>query len=220
MNKVILFDLDGTLIDSTEAILESFGVAFESFGVNIPSSEEIKSHIGHPLDIMFANLGVEEKEVDSFVVKYKDHYKDISKEKTFLLPNALKAVELASRHARLGVVTTKTGIYSKVLLEHLGLMDFFEVLIGREDVINPKPHPEPIQKAISFFDNIDKNNCFMIGDTCMDIKSAKNAMINGIGITSGYATIGQLKECGDNIFCDVLEAVENIVKKNNISSPS
>ena len=213
MNKVILFDLDGTLIDSTEAILESFGVAFKSFGVNIPDNDEIKSHIGHPLDIMFSNLGIEKQDVDNFVAKYKDHYKDISKEKTFLLPNAKKAIELASCHARLGVVTTKTGIFSRILLEHLGVMDFFEVLIGREDVINPKPHPEPIEKAISFFDNIHKDNCFMIGDTCMDLKSAKNAMINGIGITSGYATIGQLKECGDNIFCDVLEAVENIVKK-------
>lgn len=213
MNKIILFDLDGTLIDSTEAILESFGVAFKSFGVNIPDNDEIKSHIGHPLDIMFSNLGIEKQDVDNFVAKYKDHYKDISKEKTFLLPNAKKAIKLASCHARLGVVTTKTGIFSRILLEHLGVMDFFEVLIGREDVINPKPHPEPIEKAISFFDNIHKDNCFMIGDTCMDLKSAKNAMINGIGITSGYATIGQLKECGDNIFCDVLEAVENIVKK-------
>jgi len=213
MDKVILFDLDGTLIDSTEAILESFGVAFKSFGANIPSDDEIKSHIGQPLDIMFSNLGIEKQDVDNFVTKYKDHYKDISKEKTFLLPNAKKAIELASCHARLGVVTTKTGIFSRVLLEHLCVMDFFEVLIGREDVINPKPHSEPIEKAISFFDNIHKDNCFMIGDTCMDLKSAKNAMINGIGITSGYATIGQLKECGDNIFCDVLEAVENIVKK-------
>ena len=197
MDKVILFDLDGTLIDSTEAILESFGVAFKSFGANIPNDDEIKSHIGHPLDIMFSNLGIEKQDVDNFVTKYKDHYKDISKEKTFLLPNAKKAIELASCHARLGVVTTKTGIFSRVLLEHLGVMDFFEVLIGREDVINPKPHSEPIEKAISFFDNIHKDNCFMIGDTCMDLKSAKNAMINGVGITSGYATIGQLKECGE-----------------------
>lgn len=218
MDKVILFDLDGTLIDSTDAILESFGVAFRSFGADVPSDEEIKSHIGHPLDVMFVNLGVEAQEIDGYVAKYKEHYRDISKEKTSLLPNALKAVELASRHARLGVVTTKTGLYSKVLLEHLGMMGFFEVLIGREDVENPKPHAEPIEKAISFFDNIDKNKCFMIGDTCMDVNSAKNAMINGVGITSGYASLNQLKECGDKIFCDVLEAVENIVEKNKLSS--
>ena len=167
---------------------------------------------------MFASLGVQNEEIEYYVTKYKEHYREISAEMTYLLPNALKALKLASRHARLGIVTTKTGLYSKVLLEHLGIMDFFEVLIGREDVVNPKPHAEPIEKAISFFDNIDKNKCFMIGDTCMDVNSAKNAMINGVGIASGYASLNQLKECGDKIFCDVLEAVENIVEKNKLSS--
>jgi len=73
---IILFDLDGTLIDSTEAILESFGVAFGSFGDNIPDDESIKSHIGHPLDVMFVNLGVAKDRVDDYVQAYKNHYRE------------------------------------------------------------------------------------------------------------------------------------------------
>ncbi len=208
-----MFDLDGTLIDSTEAILESFGVAFASFGLAVPSSEMIKSEIGHPLDMMFANLGIKSGDVDKFVAKYKEHYREVSRAKTTLLPHAHQALKLASKYARLGVVTTKTSLYSRILLEHLGIMHFFEVLIGREDVVHPKPHPEPILKAIDFFNSINKASFYMIGDTCMDVNSAKSAGINAIGITSGYATLAQLESCGDVIFSDVYEAVENISKK-------
>ncbi|RLA78681.1 MAG: HAD family hydrolase, partial [Epsilonproteobacteria bacterium] len=64
---IILFDLDGTLIDSTEAILESFGVAFESFGVAVPEDALIEAEIGHPLDVMFMTLGVDEERVWDYV---------------------------------------------------------------------------------------------------------------------------------------------------------
>ncbi len=146
---IILFDLDGTLIDSTEAILESFAVAFKTFDTPVPEDEIIKAEIGHPLDIMFATLGVEACKVDAHIQAYKMHYRKISCAKTVLLPEAREAVELASQHAVLGVVTTKTAKYSIELLEHMGLMSYFDVLVGREDVEYPKPHPEPILKALS-----------------------------------------------------------------------
>jgi phosphoglycolate phosphatase len=69
--NVILFDLDGTLLDSTEAILEGFSVAYESFGKDSPSKQSVLSLIGHPLDFMFAHLGVAQDEVDAYVDAYK-----------------------------------------------------------------------------------------------------------------------------------------------------
>lgn len=207
----ILFDLDGTLIDSTEAILESFHKTFELFKKPHPSDEEIKLLIGHPLDVMYASLGVEENLVWDMVAAYKEHYQIISTKKTVLLPFAKEAVELASQHARLGIVTTKTGKYSKILMEHFGLMKYFEVLIGREDVQNPKPHPEPIEKAIEFL-NISKENCWMIGDTRMDLLSAKEAGIKSIAVLSEYEPLEELKKHTNIIKNNVYEAVENILK--------
>ncbi len=208
----ILFDLDGTLIDSTEAILESFHNAFAIRQHHTPSDDAITRLIGHPLDVMFCELGVAKAEVWDFVATYKEQYRHIFKEKTVLLENAVEAVELASEYARLGVVTTKTGSYSRELLEHFKIMHHFELLIGREDVEHPKPHAEPIEKALAFF-TCKKDQCWMIGDTRLDLESAKNAKIHGIGVLSGYDSKEQLLTHSDVIKKDALEAVKHIVKK-------
>lgn len=203
---IILFDLDGTLIDSTDAILESFRHTFEVHNFEQPGDEEIKALIGYPLDIMYSSLGVHEDKVWDFVATYKEYYRDISTQKTVLLENAKEAVVQASEFAKLGIVTTKTGKYSKILMEHFGLMDYFEILIGREDVENPKPHAEPILKALEVFD-IDKKEIWMIGDTKLDLISAKNAGVNSIGVLSGYDKLEVIEKFTNVIFSDALEAI-------------
>ncbi len=211
MEKIILFDLDGTLIDSTEAILESFAFAFQSLDGSLPSDARIKAEIGHPLDSMFKTLGVEEEKIRDHVSAYKEHYRKISRAKTVLLPDAKAAVILAKRYATLGVVTTKTAKYSIELLEHMGLMHYFDVLIGREDVTYPKPDPEPIHKALSKLP-CDTNDIWMIGDTPMDMLAAKAANIGCVGLSCGYGSVESLESCTDNIFENALDAVTFIAK--------
>ena len=207
----ILFDLDGTLIDSTEAILESFHNSFDVHEHPHPEDEAIKALIGHPLDHMYAELGVEDERVWDFVTTYKEYYRVISTQKTVLLPYAKEAVEEAAKFARLGIVTTKTGKYSRVLMEHFELMHHFEVLIGREDVENPKPHAEPIEKAIEKM-GVTKELCWIIGDTRLDIGSANNAGIKSIGVLSGYDNAEQLNTLTDVIEDDALKAVKRLAK--------
>ena len=206
----ILFDLDGTLIDSTEAILESFEVALGKFGEVLPDEAAIKAEIGHPLDVMFRTLGVSEEKVWDHVHAYKQHYRKIACEKTVLLPGAREAIELATQHAALGIVTTKTAEYSREMLEDMGVMHYFDVLIGREDVTHPKPHPEPVLKAISKL-KADKNRCWMIGDTPMDLVAANAAGIKSVAVTCGYASAGELGEHTPYLAQNALEAVKIIV---------
>jgi len=203
---IILFDLDGTLIDSTEAILESFHRACRVNNFTSPSDEQIKALIGYPLDEMFRSVGADESVVWDYVASYKEHYRVISTQKTELLHCAKEAVELASTFATLGIVTTKTGEYSKILMQHFGLMQHFEVLIGREHVEHPKPHAEPILKALEKLDKDD--DIWMIGDTKLDLISAKNAQINSVAVLSGYDTKETLEKYANNIQIDALEAVK------------
>lgn len=204
---IILFDLDGTLIDSTDAIVSTFHHSFDVHDYTHPSDKEIMALIGYPLDIMYRELGVDETKIWDFVATYKEEYRKISTQKTQLLVCAKEAVLRASEFATLGIVTTKTGRYSEILMEHFGLMQYFEVLIGREHVENPKPHAQPILKAIESLD-IQGREIWMIGDTKLDLISAKNAGVNSIAVLSGYDDEDTLKKFTDRVLRDALEAVE------------
>ncbi|RBQ28541.1 HAD family hydrolase [Aliarcobacter vitoriensis] len=209
-NKIILFDLDGTLIDSTDAIISTFRFAFKEQNFDFTGTDEnIKDLIGYPLDIMFENLGVDKAKVWDFVDSYKNRYKDISVAQTLLLENAFEAVNLASSFARLGVVTTKTRIYSTPILENFDILKHFEVIIGREDVQNPKPHEEPILKALQSLNYDDtKHQAFMIGDTKLDLISASNASIKSIGVLCGYSNEEELLKYTDIVKKNSFEAVK------------
>lgn len=212
--KTILFDLDGTLIDSTEAIVEGFFVAFDTLGIKRALQKDICSLIGYPLDMMFLKLGLKESIISEAVKHYKDHYRKISTQKTALLPDAKKSIELASTFGKLGIVTTKTAQYSKELLDYFDLLQHFEVVIGRENVENPKPHSEPILKALETLCVNPNQNVYMIGDTCLDMQAAKNAKIVGIGVLCGYGTKEQLSKCTKYLQKTTFEAVKYIQNSN------
>lgn len=209
--NIILFDLDGTLINSTEAIVSTFRHAFDKMHYDFTGSDqEIMNLIGYPLDIMFLELGVENDHVWSFVDAYKQRYRTISVEQTFLLEKAIESLELASSFARLSIVTTKTGKYTIPILEHLKIAHFFEFVTGRENVDHPKPHPEPILKTLDLM-NIEKtSNIWMIGDTHLDLISANSAGVNSVAVLCGYGEKESLKEYTSHIAEDSLAAVQLI----------
>jgi phosphoglycolate phosphatase len=210
--NIILFDLDGTLIDSTDAIVSTFYHSFEKMNFPFQGSDEtIKNLIGYPLDIMYENLGVPKERAFDFVDAYKERYKVISKAQTLLLEHAVEALELAKTFARLSVVTTKTGAYTIPLLEHMNIHHYFEHITGREHVENPKPHPEPILRTLSLM-NIDPKHCniWMIGDTKLDLIAANSAHIFSVGVLCGYGKEIDLKEYTTHITNNSLEAVQLI----------
>ncbi len=207
-SKIMLFDLDGTLINSTEAIVESFTKAYDKCGGTVPADENITKLIGLPLEIMFLKLGIDESNSMAYVNAYKEHYRTIHTQKTVLLPNVIEALEIAHECARLAVVTSKTSQYSRELLEHFDIMKYFDVLIGSEDVKNLKPHPEPIIKALDALAYSYGTVTYMIGDTISDILAAQEADIASIGVLCGYGNEDELEEDADFVTQDILEAVK------------
>nr|MCR4942647.1 HAD family hydrolase [Campylobacter sp.] len=204
MQKTILFDLDGTLIDSTPAILYSFDNAFLSHGKARPDHEKLKSLIGHTLDDMFFQLGAPKDEVKNYIDSYREFYHSVFLAQTCLLDSAKEAILMASEFAELGVVTTKGSRFLPKLLNHLGVGKYFKTLVGKDCVKKPKPDAEPINLALSRLGVSDKSGVFMIGDTPIDAKAAKNANVTALSVLCGYASLEILQACNDKIFTNTL----------------
>ena len=216
-DKIILFDLDGTLIESTDAIVSTFYHSFNELDFKFKGSDDdIKSLIGYPLDIMYKELGIEDDKINDFITSYKNRYRVISTEQTTLLENALEAVELATKIGRVSVVTTKTRMYTMPLLEHFNIAQFFEIVTGRENVQNPKPHPEPILITLEQM-NYDKNlhDVWMIGDTKLDLIAANEANINSIGVLCGYGEEDEIREYTQFIQKDAISAINFLKNLEN-----
>ena len=211
---VILFDLDGTLIDSTNAIVGTFNFTFKKLNFNFKgTNESIKDTIGYPLEIMYEELGVPKELVFNFIDAYKQRYRTISLSQTSLLPFAKQSLQEASKFARLGIVTTKTTQYTIPILEDMDIMKYFEVIIGRQEVIHPKPHSEPILKAMNRMNVTSTNfDIYMIGDTKLDLIAANNAGIQNIAVLCGYGKKDELKLYSKTIVSNSLEAIRSIQK--------
>lgn len=217
MKKIILFDMDGTLIDSTNAIYESFKKVFEDNNMPILDKKEVTKYIGHPLDNMFSSFGAPSDKIKQYYDEYKTNYSKFCYESTQMLPNAVESIKLCADSAILGIVTTKTSKSAKEILKYFGINQYFTTIIGREDVKYTKPHKEPILNAIKDIESktkLDLKNAdiFMIGDTILDLESAKGANVVGIGVLCGYGIKKDLEKFSNFIFKDTLQAVEFIQK--------
>jgi len=211
---VILFDLDGTLIDSTDAIVDTFYYVFKQYNFDFGGGDEdIINLIGYPLEVMFEKLGVSSHLTQEYTTTYKERYRLISKDSTTLIDGAKQSLDEAKKVARLAVVTTKTARYAKPLLAHLGILDYFEEIIGAEDVTNCKPFAEPINKVLELM-NISKTNneIWMIGDTRLDLIASNRAMIRSIGVSTGYEKSEILEQYTPYVVENSLKAVRLIIK--------
>jgi len=208
----ILFDLDGTLIDSTEAIVETFYYTFEKFNINFQgSSKDIENLIGYTLEDMYDKFGVKKELINDIVLAYKQRYSKISPLKTTLIEGAIESLHKANKIAKVGIVTTKTTKYTIPLLQKLKIDKYYQTIVGRMEVTNPKPHPEPIFKALKNLNVTNCNiDCFMVGDTKLDLICANRAGILSIGVLSGYATFEELSKYSPFVTKNSLEAVKFI----------
>lgn len=206
--KILLFDLDGTLIDSTQAIVESFVNTSLFFGFNFNGrEEEIQRLIGHPLREMFVQMGLPQEKIEECVKLYRSNYERIYLEKTVLLPKVKDSFKNLPSSYLMGVVTSKSSFFSKKILENLEMLKYFFRIVGIDDVKEPKPSKEPILKALEGIE-YDKSRVYMIGDTFFDMQSARNAGVIGIGVQGKYDQ--NLREYTDFVFEDMQQAMDYI----------
>ncbi len=188
--KAVLFDLDGTLIDSRKDIASAANVSRGHFGLPPLPDDTIGSYVGNGIMYLLeksieSNDPTRLKEAHQI---FKEHYRDHAVDATVVFPGAFDLLGmLKKKNVKMGVVSNKPQEFTDLILKKLGLWDYFEVSFGPEATVNKKPHPEPLLTALERM-GAAPSEAVMIGDSTVDIEAARAAkMLVGV-LTHGYGT--------------------------------
>jgi len=184
MIKCVLFDLDGTLIQTTEIIIETFKVTFQKYFPHIQLSDnDYTNMLGQTLFTTFGYYTSNQDEINEVVQFYRTYSDDIIEQGLKSYPGAVEIMTfLKKKNVKIGVVTSKMRHVATHHLKLTGLFDFIDGLVGYEDVTEHKPSPEPILRALQLFGAKPQSTIY-IGDHENDIISAKKAGILTCAVT-------------------------------------
>jgi len=171
----ILFDLDGTLIDSIELIRRSYAHTLRVHrGVELDASTWIAG-LGRPLRWQFAQFTADEREIDAMIATYRAFNMEHHDAMVVAYPGAVAAVRaLKERGLALAIVTSKLNAGAVRGLDHAGYRGVFDVIIGVDDVVEHKPHPAPVLAALARLGR-DAASAVMVGDSPHDLASGRAA---------------------------------------------
>lgn len=193
--EAVLFDLDGTIVDTNELIIQSFlhclqGIVPPEFG-----REQIIPIMGQTLLAQLQQFSGREQ-VDDLIAGYRAYNIEHHDEMVSLFPGVLEVVPLLKEGGlKLGVVTTKMRLTTERALKLLGLYDYMDTIVTLDDVENAKPHPEPVEKALRALD-VAPERAIMVGDSTVDIGSALAAGAYAVGVSWSLKGEEPLREAG------------------------
>ncbi|MFD3446517.1 pyrophosphatase PpaX [Microbacteriaceae bacterium 4G12] len=178
--NTVLFDLDGTLINTNELIIASFLHTLDKYYPGKYTREDVLPFIGPSLDETFSSIDAERTEELIECYRYFNHENhDALVEEFETVYETVK--ELYEKGYKLGVVTTKIRKTVEMGLKLGRLMEFFDVVVTADDVEHVKPDPEPILKALALLDS-KPEEAIMVGDNHHDILGGKNAGTKTAGV--------------------------------------
>jgi pyrophosphatase PpaX len=208
--KTMLFDLDGTILDTNELIIRSFIESLKGYVPEDFGREHIIPSMGNPLtDQMKLFSGLED--VTHLVAAYREVNLRLHDEyvKPFDYVNEVMA-KLHDNGIQIGVVTTKMRLTTERGLKFVGLFDYVDTIVTIDDVKNPKPHPEPVSKAIELL-GAEPATTIMVGDSIVDIQSAVAAGAVAVGVAWSLKGEKILKEAGAHHVIDDMRDLYSFV---------
>jgi len=182
--KAILFDVDGTLLDTKEFVFQAFKHAMKlHYDREITWEDDLTPLMGKMLDVMFQRL-TGENDVDRLITTYRDF-----QSKNLHLSNPYKDTKytlekLKQSGFKLAAVSSRSSENVQTTLELAGIMEYLDVIITGDIVKNPKPDPEPVRLALTRL-GVEPEFAVMVGDTDVDILAGKSAGVSTIGVTYG-----------------------------------
>lgn len=210
MQKTILFDLDGTLTDSGEGIINCVIYALEHFGLPIPPRESLRYFVGPPLHESFIRQGVPADRADEAVAVYRERYIPIGKFENTPYPGIRELLEmLKAKGCTLYVATSKPEQMSIDILEHFDLVKYFDRICGASMDTSRSNKDAVIAYLLEQCGKTEK--IMMVGDTKFDVIGAKAHGIPCVGVSWGYGTVSEMRESGAVAIADTMQQLQDIL---------
>ena len=185
--RLIIYDLDGTLIDSTMAIVETFNRVVEEQGEPACPNIEIEEMIGLPLTEMFRRVLPPPKHVrvQACWNRFIQIYADVGLRKTRILPGVMETLSFFKDADYMqSIATTKRSDVASSLLSKLGLLHYFDLVLGITDVDSPKPAPDIINLTLNRL-GVELREAVFIEDTTIGLEAGVRAGVHTVGVTTG-----------------------------------
>ncbi|SOC40120.1 pyrophosphatase PpaX [Ureibacillus acetophenoni] len=212
MLKALLFDFDGTLLNTNDLIIQSFMHVLEEKFPGQYKPEDCLRFMGPSLTETFEELTP--NEVEEMTLKYRkwniEHHDELVKEFDGVMETL---EELRALGIRLAIVSTKRRDMIERGLNLMGASHFFELIVGIEDVKNVKPDPEPVLLAIEKL-GVGKEDVIMIGDNSHDIESGKNAGVKTAGVAWSLKGEEFLNQFNPDYMLQHISDILSIVKES------
>jgi phosphoglycolate phosphatase len=206
MIRLVMFDLDGTLVDSSLDITNALNYATGPYGFEKITPARTITMVGEGLTRLMEKVVGEERAalmpevLDRFIRYYSDHLVD------FTVPyEGVRATLERLDGYRKAVISNKRELLSRTLLEKLDLLRYFDMVLGSDSAEARKPSPKPLQKVLAAF-RTRSDEAVIVGDSNYDIEAGKAAGVYTIGVTYGFRGVESLK-AADYLISDVTELV-------------
>ena len=207
--KLLIFDLDGTLINSIPDLTAAINKTLSHFNLNSFTIEEVTPFIGNGAKMLVkrafetsSNHTIEVKALEEALDYFKNVYQENVCEHTFLYPGVKETLqELKNRGYTLAICTNKPYRFVEPILEKLEIKAFFALWLGEESLAEKKPNPMPLLHLAREL-KASPEECLMIGDSKNDIVAAKNASMDSIGLSYGYNYNENIKDYNPELVLD------------------
>lgn len=205
----ILFDLDGTLTDPKLGITKSIAYSLKYFDIEIENLDSLCKYIGPPLVDSFMDFGFSKEKALEAVDKYREYFKDYGIYENEVYEGVAQLLsKLKERKKKIMLATSKPEVFAKQILEHFGLLQYFDFVGGSELNGDRAEKSEVIQYVLKEGKVTDRTKAVMIGDRKYDILGAKEVGIDSIGVLNGYGNQEELIAAGaDAIVSSVCDLV-------------
>ncbi len=191
--KLIIFDLDGTLVDAYAAISSSFNYVLARLGLKPQRADVIRRSVGWG-DLNLLKPYVPEGDLEPALRLYRKHHKHSLLKQARLYPHAgLLLRQLKAAGYKLAVASNRPTEFSLILLRHLRLMDLFDYVLCADKLKHGKPNPEILNKIIKRF-GFKKSQVLYVGDMAIDAQAGRRAKVKTIIVTGGSSSNLEIKK--------------------------